>query len=411
MPLKKSWPVLRLALVVAALLTLSTCASTGDARRDDDDDRRDDVGDGDGVRSADGNTNDDEDEDAPPGAGVPARDPSFRPESTLSVHLLDVGQGAATLLEFPCAAVLIDTGGELNEDFDARVALKSQLETFFARRTDLNRRLALLVISHPHIDHLRGIKSLFETVTVERIIDNGHSGDELVAAEIGLMRRKIADEGIAYRAINNRDLKRGGIIDDVVDPVACPAVDPKIRALWGGVESDPGWGTDNYGHTRFENENNHSVVLRVDFGATSLLFPGDLEDVAIMSLIERYEGTRWLDVDVYQAGHHGSANGTTKGLMEAMTPSIALLAMGDPARQHPWTAWAYGHPRASTVELLVRGVEQHRPAVDVLVGKGTKRFDNRRIDAAVFGTGWDGAVVVDVDVDGRMSVRRAFGRR
>ncbi len=376
----------------------STCTSSREARRDDD--HRDD---NDRVVAAD--------DVVVPGAGVPARDSSFRPETTLSVHLLDVGQGAATLLEFPCAAVLIDTGGELNDEFDARAAIKSQLEAFFARRTDLNRHLALLVISHPHIDHLRGIRSVLDVATVDRVIDNGHPGDELVAEELATLRRYVDERRAPYRAIAVNDMKRGGLVDDVVDPVACADVDPKIRALWGAVGTDPGWGTDNYGHDRFDNENNHSVVLRVDFGQTALLFPGDLEDVAIMSLLDRYEGTTWLDVDVYQAGHHGSANGTTKGLIDVMTPAVAIVPMGDPARQHPWTAWAYGHPRKSTIDLLVRGVEQRRPPVDVLVGKGVKRFDNRHIEAAIFGTGWDGAVVVDVDVDGRLAVRRAFGRR
>jgi beta-lactamase superfamily II metal-dependent hydrolase len=57
---------------------------------------------------------------------------------TMRAHFIDVGQGAATLVEFPCAAILIDTGGEKNGEFDSTEALMDYLETFFARRADLS---------------------------------------------------------------------------------------------------------------------------------------------------------------------------------------------------------------------------------------------------------------------------------
>jgi len=345
-------------------------------------------------------------------AGVPLRAPRFDATRTMTVHLLDVGQGAATLLEFPCGAVLIDTGGESNPSFDVHAELRRQLDAFFSRRTDLQRTLDLLIITHPHIDHLRGLPTLLETVTVKNIVDNGDRGDDLVAREMQVLTRYIEEKKPGHRSIRLADIvKRNGLSDDVIDPVACEAVDPKLRVLWGGLDTDPGWGTDNYGKPRFANQNNHSVVTRVDFGATSLLITGDLEDIAIHALLEKYEGTRWLDVDIYQAGHHGSANGTTRPLVEALTPSLALIAMGDPERQHQWTAWAYGHPRAVVVDMLHDGVALERPPVEVLVGKGTKRFTSRTIHRAIFGTGWDGAVAVDVGLDGEIAVRRRLKRR
>jgi hypothetical protein len=52
----------------------------------------------------------------------------------MTFHFIDIGQGDATLLEFPCGAVLIDTGGEQNELFDSNKALLAYLDAFFARR-------------------------------------------------------------------------------------------------------------------------------------------------------------------------------------------------------------------------------------------------------------------------------------
>ena len=53
---------------------------------------------------------------------------------TMRMHFIDIGQGDATLLEFPCGAVLIDTGGEQNESFASDQALRDYLDAFFARR-------------------------------------------------------------------------------------------------------------------------------------------------------------------------------------------------------------------------------------------------------------------------------------
>src|ERR1700709_786735 len=71
---------------------------------------------------------------------------------SMRVHFIDVGQGAATLVEFPCAAVLVATGGETNADFKSDSELTAYLDGFFKRRPDLNNTFHLLVLSHAHVD-------------------------------------------------------------------------------------------------------------------------------------------------------------------------------------------------------------------------------------------------------------------
>jgi competence protein ComEC len=245
--------------------------------------------------------------------------------------------------------------------------------------------------------------ALLEKFTVERVVDNGRPGDDVVATEMAALRAYTAKLGRRYHAVV--DLNGKAIHDDVVDPLKCRAVDPKIRVLSGSRAADPGWGEDRFHHRFFDNENNHSVVVRVDFGESSLLVTGDLEETALKDLVAAYGKTGLLDVDAYHVGHHGSANGTTQELLDAMTPDVALISMGDAARRLDWTAWQYGHPRQKVVDLLEGEVRLKRAAVDVQVGTGQRRFEKVRVERAVYATGWEGSVVVDMAADGRLRVR------
>lgn len=94
----------------------------------------------------------------------------------MRVHLIDVGAGAATLIEFPCAAMLVDTGGESGGDFDSTSILVKYLDDFFERRGDLAGTLDLLVLTHPHVDHTRGVRSVLERYRVKNAVTNGRQG-------------------------------------------------------------------------------------------------------------------------------------------------------------------------------------------------------------------------------------------
>lgn len=337
---------------------------------------------------------------APPAEGLPSKT-SFR------VWALDIGQGSATLLEYPCGAMLVDTGGELNKLFDSRIALENALDTFFARRPDLRRTFDLVVLTHPHIDHVRGLPLVLEKYRVKNVVDNGNPGDDLVASEMQALREYLAKHRrkVGHRSVRDGDFLSGqAVADGVIDPIACRPINPEIRVLSGGVEADPGWGESRY-HSHFSNENNHSVVLRVDFGASSVLITGDLEEVAIDGLVRRYAGTGLLDADVYVVGHHGSHNGTTQALLDEVTPDVALISMGPDHRRRSWTAWKYGHPREPVVRLLESAVRARRDPVEVKVATSTRTFFSTPMHRAIFATGWDGTVVLDMSQDGQIFVR------
>ncbi len=318
----------------------------------------------------------------------------------MRLHVIDVGQGSAALLEFPCAAVLIDTGGELSSSFDSVKALQRYLEGFFARRSDLNRTLAAVYITHPHIDHTRGLPSVMQDFTVANLVTNGRPrGIDGILFESGGEQQEKAEQQAAQRGalrkVIRAEVQSGrGVTDAHIDPVSCGEVDPVISVLWGGLDQN----AEGWEPRVFQNANNHSLVIRVDVDGHALLLTGDLEAEAIESLLHTH-GTL-LNSDVYVLGHHGSHNGTTMPLMKAVTPCMGLVSMGPSDRQEDWTAWAYGHPRKKAVEMVTRALGCGRAPKEVQVGVGQRRFEPFLEERALYGTGWEGTVVVDLSERG-----------
>jgi competence protein ComEC len=342
----------------------------------------------------------------PPREFPPTLDSSFfegaEDGTKMRVHLIDIGQGAATLVEFSCAAVLIDTGGEQHRRYDSSEHLVDYLRVFFKSRPDLDNTLALLVLTHPHIDHTRGAGIVLGEFGVQNLVTDGHitsSGGKQQRSAINTAKAK----NIPHQVVTVRGVPAGGLTSPIIDPVVCPDGDPDIRALWGAVEkSAVRWDSKTW-----ENFNNHSVVVKITLGNSSILITGDLEDDGIDALLAKHAGSTVLDTDVYQVGHHGSYNATTKQLLNALSPKLALIACGPHDRKSTWTGWAYGHPRGVTVEMLERALAKAvpRPAVVVPVAVGAKQFEGWQITAPIFATGWDNDVIVTMYPDGRLATK------
>lgn len=331
---------------------------------------------------------------APPSVALPERAPA----QVARYHLIDVGQGAAALIELPCGAVLVDTGGETNFLFDSGKVLREYLERFFERRRDLGRSLDLVVLTHPHLDHTRNVEMLAESFEIKNVVTGGIAKGSGGKQQAWL--EDWASKHARYEFVRSDAIPPGGLSSAVIDPLSCQPVDPVIRVLWGSMsEQPPGWP-----ERAFRNHNNHSVVVSLSFGRASFIVSGDLEEAGIDALLARHRASGALDVDVWQVGHHGSYNATTAPLLEALTPKIALIPMGTHDRWAKWTAWKFGHPRKKAIDLLLGAVSDARPPKEVLVGVGVETFEPLLLSRAIYGTGWDGHVVVSATPEGNYTV-------
>ncbi|MDD7642870.1 MAG: MBL fold metallo-hydrolase, partial [bacterium] len=91
----------------------------------------------------------------------------------------------------------------------------------------------------------------------------------------------------------------------------------------------------------YEDPNNSSIALIVDYGDNSFLFSGDCEEKAEQDILSNGMN---LDVDVYQAGHHGSRSSSTEDFLDAMSPEYAVISCAE--------GNSYGHPHAQTLNNL-----------------------------------------------------------
>lgn len=338
-------------------------------------------------------------ESAPPTPPAMPPGPVAAPTAEMRIHLIDVGQGASTLIEFSCGVVLVDTGGESSHSFDSEAHLLRFLDRFFKVHPRLDKTIALLVLTHPHIDHTRSAMAVFEHYKVLNVVTDGvttsSGGDQASDLIRAADRAHIGEERIASHAVPPQ-----GVHDAVVDPISCADGDPDIRAFWGSVASnDVDWS-----HEALDNMNNDSVVMRFRLGQASFLITGDLERDGIAELVKKFGPE--LKSDVWQVGHHGSWNATTKPLLDAIEPKLALIAMGRVEREDTWSAWAYGHPRAESIELLEPALTgPRRDPIHVSIGTGAKSFISHDVTAPIYATGWDGDVNVTLRADGSEAVR------
>lgn len=91
----------------------------------------------------------------------------------------------------------------------------------------------------------------------------------------------------------------------------------------------------------YEDLNNCSLILRLDFGRNSFLFTGDAESTAEQDLLQSGAD---LSADLLKVGHHGSSTSSSIDFLRAVRPDFAVISCG--------TSNDYGHPHQAALDRL-----------------------------------------------------------
>jgi beta-lactamase superfamily II metal-dependent hydrolase len=167
----------------------------------------------------------------------------------MSAHYINVGQADSILLEFKKAAILIDAGGEAADPPTRdRDHLIDYLNKFFTRRTDLNRTLLAVIISHPHLDHTKNLMPVLQTFKVKNFIDGGNMRGSGFP-QLRQARQFAATHSIKYRAITDKEIENLGTNGLALFPTILGVSDIELKLL------DASRGC--------ENANNDSLIVRV----------------------------------------------------------------------------------------------------------------------------------------------------
>jgi competence protein ComEC len=234
--------------------------------------------------------------------------PSTGPPSSLTVTFLDVGQGDAAVIRTPDGAtVLVDAGPD-----EQQVA--TELAALGIRRIDL------AVATHAHADHIDGFPAILARFPVTLLLDPGCPGD---SPSYRRFLDAVRDEGVPVRhPRGGRRLTVGRLIVDVLGPDRC----------------SPGG----------ESPNDDSLVLRMAFGRSTVLFSGDAEVPAQRDLLADEDPVR---ATVLKVPHHGGDT-SDKEFFDAVDSTLAVVSTGPND---------YGHPNPGVLESLrAEGMVVHR---------------------------------------------------
>ena len=195
----------------------------------------------------------------------------------VDVHVLDVGQGLATVLQTERSTVMFDTAASYR---DGGAVAEHVVVPFL--KTKRITRIDRLIVSHADIDHSGGVRSIHEYADIGAMLVGESLRETKLASSACATGQGWQTDGVSFRILHP-------------DPAA------------------PREGNDA------------SCVLLVEAGRHALLLTGDIEAAAEREIIA---GTGLAGVDVVVVPHHGSLTSSSEAFVDAVSPQLAIVSAG-----------------------------------------------------------------------------------
>lgn len=243
------------------------------------------------------------------------------PNKNLTVTMLDVGQGESIHIETRLGEHILIDGGSSTVDKVGEYRIEPYL---LAKGVS---HIEYMIISHTDEDHISGVlelmKKLYPQITIGTVmlpkIQCESSGLEEI---LSLCERNQIP--VAY-------IKKGDVI--TMGELTLTCLHPEKESY-------------------FDNTNDYSVVLELEYKKFSMLFTGDIsmEEEGNLSVIHK-------PITVLKVAHHGSKHSTGEEFLQEIQPKYAIISCG---RNNP-----YRHP---SKELINRLEEEKIPYVTTSSG-------------------------------------------
>ena len=206
-------------------------------------------------------------------------------EKTLRVTFLDVGKGDAAVIETPDGrTMVIDAGSSA----DCKRVILPYLKRHGSGRIDA------LLLTHPHSDHIGGAIKLMKTFAIGILLENGAEDKQMQK-----VRDFASSHDVPVRILRRGDTLNGG--SELTVKILSPA-----------------------GGANFRNKNDHSLVMRLQYGSIAFLFTGDAQEDAEKSMVSSGQD---LSCSVLKVGHHGNRHSTTETFLNKVKPCTAIISV------------------------------------------------------------------------------------
>ena len=219
----------------------------------------------------------------------------------LEVHFVDVGQADATLLLHEEVAVLIDAGHWQRSDVVPYLRDQGIAE------------LDLVIITHPHADHIGQFDQVIDAFDVTEV---WWSGSQTTTQTFSRAVDALDRSGALYEEPRAGDRTSIG-------PLSFDILNPPV-------------GTD------LSDLHDASLSITITYGEVALLFTGDAEAATEQRMVSA--AVDGLRADILQLGHHGSSTSTTAPFLSAVDPAVGIYSAGSGNQ--------YGHPHAEVIDRL-----------------------------------------------------------